>query len=139
MKLRRRTLRCQHYILIASSISHVWKYNEEYSRLINYLDAEPNFKYANYSVPEHDPADGNIKEALKRQIRPVEVLILAGMYVSYSDWIQFEIDFAQTQGKPIIGIKPWGSERIHRAVQDAADEIVGWNTSSIVSAIRRQT
>lgn len=120
-------------------ISHAWEYNEEYYRLIDYLDAEPNFKYANYSVPEHDPADGNIEEALKRQIRPVEVvLILAGMYVSHSDWIQFEIDFAQLIGKPIIGVKPWGSERIPQAVQDAADEIVSWNTPSIVSAIRRQ-
>ncbi len=120
-------------------ISHAWKYNEEYYRLIEYLDAAPNFKYANYSVPEHDPADGDIEEALKKQIRPVEVvLILAGMYVSYSDWIQFEIDFAQQLNKPIIGVELWGLKRTPQAVQDAADEIVGWNTSSIISAIRRQ-
>ena len=119
-------------------ISHAWKYNAEYDRLIDYLADAENFDYANYSVPEHDPVDGNIEEALRKQIRPVEVvLILAGMYVSHSDWIQFEIDFADILGKPIIGIKPWGSERIPQAVQDKAQEIVGWNTSSIVSAIRR--
>ena len=119
-------------------ISHAWKYNAEYDRLIDYLGDAENFDYANYSVPEHDPVDGNIEEALRKQIRPVEVvLILAGMYVSHSDWIQFEIDFADLLGKPIIGIKPWGSERIPQAVQDKAQEIVRWNTSSIVSAIRR--
>jgi len=119
-------------------ISHAWKYNAEYDRLIDYLDDAEKFDYANYSVPEHDPVDGNIEEALHKQIRPVEVvLILAGMYVSHSDWIQFEIDFADLLGKPIIGIKPWGSERTPQAVQDKAQEIVGWNTSSIVSAIRR--
>jgi hypothetical protein len=123
-------------------ISHAWKYNEEYYKLIGMLDSASNFIYSNYSVPEHDPVDANnkekLKEALRNQIRPVElVIILAGMYVSYSDWIQFEIDFAKSLGKPILGIKPWGSERIPQAVQDAAKEIVGWNAPTIVDAIRR--
>lgn len=123
-------------------ISHAWKYDDDYKRIVKMLDEAPNFIYSNYSVPQHDPIDANNKEKLKEklrdQIRPVEVvLILAGMYVSYSDWIQFEIDFAKSLTKPIIGIKPWGSERIPQAVQDAAKEIVGWNTSSIVDAIRR--
>ncbi len=106
------------------------------------MDKAPNFLYANYSVPEHDPVDANnnnkLKEQLRRQIRPVEVvIILGGMYVAYSDWIQFEIDFAKSLGKPILGIRPWGAERMPQAVQDAADEIVGWNTPTIVRAIRR--
>jgi len=58
------------------------------------------------------------------------------MYVSYRYWIQKEIDIALEMGKPILGIMPWGSLRIPQAVQDAADEIVGWSTSSIVTAIR---
>ncbi len=123
-------------------ISHAWRYNAEYYRLIDRLDEAPNFLYANYSVPKHDPADANnnskLKEQLRRQIRPVEVvIILGGMYVAYSDWIQFEIDFAKSLGKPILGIRPWGAERMPQAVQDAADEIVGWNTPTIVRAIRR--
>ncbi len=119
-------------------ISHAWKYNESYYRLIGYLDDATSFSYANYSVPKHDPKDGDIEEALKRQIRPVEVVvILAGMYVAHSDWIQFEIDFANLLSKPILGIRPWGAQRTPTAVSEAADEIVGWNTSSIVSAIRR--
>jgi len=65
------------------------------------------------------------------------VLILAGMYAAHSDWIQFEIEFSQLLSKPIIGVRPWGAERVPQAVQDAAAEIVGWNTDSIVSAIRK--
>jgi hypothetical protein len=123
-------------------VSHAWKYNEEYYRLLGMLDNASNFIYSNYSVPKHDPVDANnktkLKEELRQQIRPVEVvIILSGMYVSYSEWIQFEIDYAKSLGKPIIGIKPWGSERIPQAVQNNANEIVGWNTSSIVDAIRR--
>ncbi len=122
-------------------ISHAWKYNAEYYWLMDRLDKAPNFLYANYSVPEHDPVDANnnskLKEQLRRQIRPVEVvIILGGMYVAYSDWIQFEIDFAESLGKPILGIRPRGAERMPQAVQDAADEIVGWNTPTIVRAIR---
>lgn len=120
-------------------ISHAWEYNEDYYRLINYLDAAPNFQYANYSVPEHDPVIGGnqLAENLRNQIRPVQVvLILAGMYVAHSGWLQFEIDFAASLVKPIIGIRPWGAERIPQAVQNAAVEIVGWNTASIVAAIR---
>ena len=36
-------------------ISHAWKYNEDYYRLVDMLNNAPNFKWRNYSVPEHDP------------------------------------------------------------------------------------
>ncbi len=122
-------------------ISHAWEYNDEYYRIVKMLNEAPNFDWANYSVPEHDPLHNKPKreliEALRNQIRPTQiVIILAGMYVNYSEWIQEEIDIAQAFEKPIIGVKPWGSERIPLSVQEAAIEMVGWNTSSIVSAIR---
>lgn len=123
-------------------ISHAWRYNKSYYRLINRLRRTPNFLCANHSVPKHDPVDANntrkLKEELRQQIRPVEVvIILGGMYVAYSNWIQFEIDYAQYLDKSILGIKPWGAQRMPQAVQDAANKIVGWNTPTIVDAIRR--
>jgi len=98
-------------------ISHSWSYNEDYYRLINLLTSANNFKYRNYSVPEHDPViDPNsetgkrkLKEAIDRQIKPVNcVLIISGMYVSYSYWIQAEIDIALKYNKLIIGLIPRG-------------------------------
>ena len=59
------------------------------------------------------------------------------MYVAHSFWIQKEIDISLEYDKPIIGIKPWCQERVPKAVSDVAKEIVGWNTSSIVEAIRK--
>ena len=123
-------------------ISHAWQYHSDYDRLIRLLNEAPNFRYRNYSVPRHDPlhvrSKEELKEELRQQIRPVQVvLILSGMYVDYSEWIQFEMDYAHQLEKPIIGIKPWGSERIPRPVQEKVVEIVGWNTRSIVDAIRR--
>lgn len=117
-----------------------------YNRLIELLNEAPNFRYRNYSVPKHDPAiDPNtdvgnltLSRALDVQIRPVNiVLVMAGMYASYRYWIQKEIDIAQRYGKPIVGLIPWGQERTPTIVQKAAIEMVGWNTNSIVTAIRK--
>ncbi len=127
-------------------ISHAWRYSEDYNRLVNLLNNALYFNWRNYSVPKHDPAiDPNtdagcliLTRELRDQIRPVNcVLIISGMYAAYRYWIQKEIDIAQDYGKPIVGIRPWGQERIPAAVQEAADEMVGWNVSSVVSAIRR--
>lgn len=123
-------------------ISHAWEYNEDYYRLINFLYAAPSFKYTNFSIPEYVPVDaGNnnkLVQELQRQIRPAEVvIILGGMHVTYSDWIQFEMEYAIFLGKPILGVKPWGARVMPKAVQDVAYETVGWNTTAIVGAIRR--
>jgi len=123
-------------------ISHAWRYSGGYDVLVKYLAAAPNFNHANYSVPESKAFEGlsnaQLKEQLKAQIRSTQVcLIIAGMYVNHSDWIQLEIEFAQSLNKPIIGLNPWASQRTPAAVQNAAREMVNWNTSSIVAAIRR--
>ncbi len=123
-------------------ISHAWEHHDDYDRLVDMLDQAPNFSWKNYSVPEHDPLDADnqteLEEELREQIRPVHiVIVLSGMYAAYREWIQKEIDLAQEMGKPIIGVKPWGQERIPEVVQQAAEEIVGWNTDSIVRAIRQ--
>ncbi len=91
-------------------------------------------------MPEHDPLEtgDDLEEALKTQIRPVQiVIILAGMYVNHSEWIEFEMDFADQIGKPMIGVRPWGQQREPREVKDRVKEMVGWNTASVVSAIRK--
>ena len=127
-------------------ISHSWRYGGEYDRLISMLKRAPYFKWRNYSCPEHDPAIDPYSEVgkrkliqeLRKQIRPVNcVIILSGMYVNYSYWIRKEIEIAIEYDKPIIAVIPWGLLRVPKVVQEVADEIVGWNTYSIISAIRR--
>ena len=122
-------------------ISHAWRYDDDYYRLVGLLNNANYFKWRNYSVPQHDPLDVNntrrLAESLKQQIRPVNaVLIVSGMYVNHRNWIQYEIEVAQSYNKPIIGIEPWGSQRIPTEVQSAAITMVGWRTDSIVTAIR---
>lgn len=126
-------------------VSHSWTYGDAYDRLVNLLQARPYFQFRNYSVPQDDPihnagTDAQLREAILRQMAPCSaVLILAGVYATYSKWINIEIDLAKRgfmYPKPVIAIRPWGSERTSVPVREAADREVGWNTKSIVSAIR---
>ena len=109
------------------------------------LDSRAYFFYRNYSVPKEDPihisgTDRDLHEAIKRKIALCNsVLILAGVYSTYSKWINKEIIICTTEfsvKKPIIAIEPWGTQKTSRIVKDSADRIVGWNTESIISAIR---
>ena len=122
-------------------ISHAWTSNAEYERLVDMLNKAQYFQWRNYSVPKTDPLQVNTERSLKRkindQIQPTQaVLIVSGMYFYHREWIQYEIDKALEWKKPIIGIKPFGSQRIPREIAEVADAMVGWNTNSIVSAIR---
>ena len=36
-------------------ISHSWSFGDAYEKLVDLLDAAPNFRYKNYSVPKDDP------------------------------------------------------------------------------------
>ncbi len=122
-------------------VSHAWRYDESYERIVQMLDAAPYFSWSNFSVPRHDPAIASNTSALKvqldNQIRPVQVvLVLSGLYVAHSQWIQYEIDRAVGWKKPIIGVRPWGNQRMPEAVTKVANKIVGWNTSPIVEAVR---
>jgi hypothetical protein len=124
-------------------ISHAWKYGDNYTRCINLLNNANNFKYRNYSAPKDKPLipegttvpNKKILEKIENKIRPVNCfLVFAGMYSSYSDWIQEEINIALNLNKPIIVIKPWGQQRTPSIFNDI--EMIGWNTDSIVKAIR---
>ena len=123
-------------------ISHSWAYSDAYEKLVNLLNAKTYFNYKNYSVPKNDPIHNvpyeyQLKEAIRKRMQPAScVLIMAGVYSTYSKWINIEIELAKSMNKKIIAIEPWGSEKTSRTVKDAADVIVGWNTDSIVNAIR---
>lgn len=123
-------------------ISHSWDYNNHYETISGWLNATPRFLWTDYSVPIARPLTVSGVNELKQKIRNRIslcscVIILSGMYVAYSDWIDFEIDTAVAMGKPTIGVKPWGQERIPAKVQENADIMIGWNSTSVVDAVRR--
>ena len=124
-------------------ISHSWAYGDAYDKLTDMLKAKPYFDYRDYSVPKNDPIHNapytyQLKEAIRKQMQPAScVLIMAGVYSTYSKWINIEIELAKSMNKKIIAIEPWGSERTSLIVKKNAKSIVKWNSSSIIDEIKR--
>lgn len=128
-------------------ISHAWKYSDDYNKVVDWLNEAQNdgqLTWKNYSVPEHDPVldpdesedRQKLQEALDAQIKPAsKIVIISGMYAAYSDWIDFEIDTSVNYNKYIIGLKPWGQQRIPEKIQSNATAMVGWNKKSLIDAI----
>lgn len=124
-------------------ISHSWAYGDAYEKLVGFFNDHPNFSWVDYSVPKNDPVhnannDAQLYRAIKAQIAPVNcVVMLAGVYSSYSKWIGKEIQISKSDfDKPIIAIEPWAASQTSRLVKDNADAIVKWQSKSIVDAIR---
>ena len=123
-------------------ISHSWSYGDAYDRLTDFFNEHPYFQWKDYSVPQDDPihncgTDRQLEDAIRGKILHAScVVILAGVYATYSKWINKEIRIAKELDKPIVAVQPWGAERTSLVVKNNADEIVGWNSDSIVGAIR---
>lgn len=80
--------------------------------------------------------DKQLRAAIDAKIKGCSgVIILAGIYATYSKWINEEIAIAQAHKKSIIAIEPWGSEKTSSVVKTAADKVVKWNGKSIGDAI----
>lgn len=122
-------------------ISHSWAYSAQYDKVEEFLKKE-NVEYFNHSVPKDDPihtngTDKQLREKIDAKIRGCScIIILAGVYATFSKWINIEIELAQKYGKPIIAVQYWGAERTSTVVKNAADTIVGWNSKSVANAVR---
>ena len=122
-------------------ISHSWDYNDHYETVKKRLTEAPYFTWTNYSVPVSHPLDVDSTRELKQKLcnrisNSSCIIILSAMYAEYSRWIDFEIDTAVTMGKTIIGIRPWGQERVPIKIQENAKIMIGWNSAPLIQANR---
>jgi Thoeris protein ThsB, TIR-like domain len=121
-------------------VSHAWHPHDDYTRLFEYLGDATDFYYVNLSTPDVPPSDTSrtgIEAALARQIGPAEVVvILGGMYDEHKDMLDLEMALAKKHARPIIGLRPSGSQVVPKGVEARATEIVVWSTRSIVDAIK---
>ena len=126
-------------------ISHSWSYNNDYLSLNNLLRQNGYLKFNNFSVPIDNPLTiynkgyyyTELRNKIKSKMKYCNVvLVLAGVYSTYSESIKMEIDVAKELEKPIIAIEPYGSEKTSLIVKENANIIVKWNSNSIISAIK---
>ena len=123
-------------------VTHLWEDSDDYLRVFEYLESARNFFYRNTSRPELRP-DGDkeaLKEGLRKQITPVEVVVaLSTLYATSQDLLTFQLLYAQASQKPVVLLKPFGSQApVPKVLADLADEIVDWDERALVDAIKRQ-
>lgn len=123
-------------------ISHSWSYSKQYDKIEEFLKQEGILFY-NHSVPKDNPiltngTDAQLETAIDAKVKGCScVIILAGVYATYSKWINKEIKIAKKYNKPIIAVEYWGSEKTSSVVKEAADIIVKWQAKSVADAVRK--
>jgi hypothetical protein len=123
-------------------ISHSWANPDDLKNLRKLLNDRGYFNVEFEEASAEEPINSAnavyIKNRLKQKISNSNIVLgIAGIYASYSDWMTWELDKALELGVPIVGVAPWGQERVSKTVSDRAKEVVHWNTESIVEAIRK--
>ena len=122
-------------------ISHRWDYDDVLQDLKNLLDSRGYFPAEYTQIEKTCPINSDLAWVVKANItkRLQEsdvVLAIEGVYASYSEWMQWEMDKAKELGLKVIGVIPWGQERISQEVYKRSVINVRWNADSIVDAIR---
>lgn len=125
-------------------VSHSWDNSEDLKNLKSLLEEKKYFKVEFKEVTKEEPINSTsatyIKSVLSNKIKNADIVIgLAGVYASHSDWMEWELDKALEHETPIIGVIPWGQQRVSTMVTSRSIEDVRWNTDSIVNAIRKHS
>lgn len=122
-------------------ISHSWRYSDDLvnlRKLLNdrgYFNVE--FQEASQDASINSENAYYIKSNLKKRILSSDIVLgIAGIYASYSEWIAWKLETARDKAIPIVGVIPWGQERISATVTKYSRIDVRWNAESIVDAIR---
>ncbi|WP_029083759.1 TIR domain-containing protein [Bradyrhizobium sp. th.b2] len=95
------------------------------------------------SINSEKPNKANADEYIKSEILAPRIK-WAGTFITYitphtkdSEWVNWEIEYAEKQGKRIVGI--WGHGHkdceVPEALKKYADAVVPWNAEKIMDAI----
>lgn len=87
--------------------------------------------------------NGNVPEKVLRRLLRMKiswaqtVVVLIGPQTHKSDWVDYEIQEANRQGKRIVGVYDRGctDATVPPALEKYASSIIGWNGKSILSAL----
>ena len=63
------------------------------------------------------------------------VLVIAGMYVQYRSWMDYEFKTAANLGKPVIGVIPPAQAECPREIVYYCRNIVRWDSTTIIRAV----
>lgn len=81
-----------------------------------------------------------VKQCIREKMRGCSTLVvLIGDKTAKSDWVDWEIRYAMSQGKGILGIvvKEGGNPEVPTALKEAGAEVIPWAPESFNDAIDR--
>lgn len=122
---------------------HGWHKDEDYVRLFEYLESSDNFFYRAVSNPDATSPQGDGTAARRTLIgeglKLAECVVCpAGTWEHYNDWARFTVEAARALDLPVIALEHFGPKNIDMRLKGHATLTVGWDSRSIVDAIRRE-
>jgi hypothetical protein len=95
------------------------------------------------SINSSNPNDAKDPDYIKSQILAPQIqwastlLVYITPQTKESDWVNWEIEYAEKQGKRIVGVYAHGAGEcdVPAALEKYADDIRGWNSDGVVDAI----
>lgn len=122
---------------------HGWHQDEDYSRLFEYLESADSFYYRALSNPEARSPKGDSslarRELIEEALKDAEcVVCCAGTWERFNDWARFTVEQARRMDLPVVAIEHFGPRNMDELLKGRAAESVGWDSRSIVDAIRRE-
>ena len=99
--------------------------------------------WRDYSITADNPNNAHNEEYIKREILAPRIrqssclVVYVSEKTKTSDWVDWEIEYAEKQGKRIVGVWERGAKdcELPEALDRHADAVVGWNGESIINAI----
>ena len=123
-------------------ISHIHEDDEGLDKLKSLLK-DNGITPRDYSINADNPNNAHSEDYIKSQILAPRIR-QSGTLVAYispetkdSDYVNWEIEYAQKQGKRIVGVWAHGEAgcEVPEALDNFADAVVGWTGNRIIDAI----
>lgn len=122
-------------------ISHYGEDDDSVQALKKML-RDKGYALRNSSIDSTKPNDAENPEYIKGLLRDGiswagTTVVLIGPQTHTREWVNWEIEQAAKQGKPIVGVFIQGAKDsdIPEAFQKYGDALVGWNSGKIIDAI----
>src|ERR1035438_3130208 len=127
-------------------ISHVHE-DDDRSSDLKKLIGKGGLTVRDSSINSSNPNDAKHPDYIKSQILAPQIrwastlLVYITPKTKGSEWVNWEIEYAEKQGKRIVGVYAHGANEcdIPEALEKYADDVRGWNSDGVVEAIMGET
>lgn len=123
-------------------VSHIHEDDADLGAMKNLL-SQSGFQVRDSSINSAKPNEANSPEYIKSQILAPRIqwagtmVVLISPDTRQSEWVNWEIEYANRLGKRIVGVWAYGAKDcdVPEALELYADAVVGWQGDRIKAAI----